>query len=78
MKPERVLTLLVYIGIGALFHTLFYSNTFDFMAAPTWGWLLGWPAVLFAAIFVAVGTLYTAAGLVLGGVLLFFWLKGDI
>jgi hypothetical protein len=53
----RLITLIVYLGIGAMFHVLFAGSHFDFASAWTWALLLGWPVVLlgwFAMVVIAL------------------------
>jgi hypothetical protein len=56
--------LAIYVGIGALLHAIFHSPQFDWSSAWTWGWLLGWPFMIFVAfwaVILGVALLGTAA-----------------
>jgi hypothetical protein len=46
----RIVSLLIYLGIGAMCHALFLGARFHFNDAWTYAWLLGWPIMLFWSI----------------------------
>lgn len=45
-------SLAFYLGVGALCHAVFMGAHFDWASAWTWGWLLGWPAMMFVTFWV--------------------------
>jgi hypothetical protein len=57
----------IYLGIGALFHAIFVGAMFDWSSAWTWGWLFGWP--IFLALF---GFAFVILFLVFMGILFAF------
>ncbi|WP_332116016.1 hypothetical protein [Azorhizobium caulinodans] len=61
----------IYLGIGAMCHALFYSATFDWNSAWTWGWLLAWPVALFVWFWSVV--LIVIAISAVTGIALVFW-----
>jgi hypothetical protein len=53
MKFAGLPGLALYLGIGALFHAVMVGPQFDWVSAWTWGWLLGWPIMIFVAFWAA-------------------------
>lgn len=49
MKFQGLVGLAFYLGIGALFHAFMIGPNFDWSSAWTYGWLLGWPVMIFIA-----------------------------
>lgn len=45
--------LVIYLGIGALFHIVFVGPTFVWSSAWTWLLLFGWPLLVAIVIFLA-------------------------
>lgn len=43
----RLIGFAIYLGIGAMLHALFNGAHFDWTSAGTFGWLFGWPIMLF-------------------------------
>lgn len=52
-----MINLIIYLGIGAVFHLVFIGDQFDFQSAWTWFWLFGWPVVLLACLFLVSMTI---------------------
>lgn len=64
----RIISLGIYLGIGAMLHALFIGPHFDWSSAWTFGWLLGWPIMIFIFGGVVMAGL-VAIGLVVAGVI---------
>lgn len=43
----RVLSIGIYLGIGAMLHAMFIGPQFDWSSAWTFGYLFGWPIMIF-------------------------------
>ena len=43
----RLIGFAIYLGIGAMLHAMFVGPHFDWSSAWTFGYLLGWPIMLF-------------------------------
>lgn len=54
----RIISILTYLAIGAVFHALFVGQHFDWSSVWTWAWLFGWPVTIVA--FLCVGVLIVA------------------
>lgn len=54
MKFQGLVGLALYLGIGALFHAFMVGPQFDWSSAWTYGWLLGWPVMIFVAFWAVI------------------------
>ena len=68
----RLIFFAIYIAVGAMFHALFVSATFDWSSAWTFAWLFGWPIMLV----ITFGAVIISAGIVLAVIWMAWeWLK---
>ena len=54
MNFRGLIGLAFYLGIGAMFHAFMVGPHFDWSSAWTWGWLLGWPIMIFVAFWAVI------------------------
>jgi Na+/H+ antiporter NhaD/arsenite permease-like protein len=65
---------LFYLGLGCVFHALFYQTMFDWNNAWTIAWILAWPVMLLPQLLMALGGLICAILLNVAAVLLFIFI----
>jgi hypothetical protein len=61
-----LIAMLIYFGIGAVFHALLVGAQFDWSSAWTWGTVLAWPAIVFLFGIAFVFCLYAVVFVCLG------------
>ena len=64
MKPQGLIPVALYLGVGALCHAIMIGPQFDWSSAWTWGWLLGWPVAFVFAYWALIVGIAAVCGIV--------------